>query len=45
MEFRQFKIRRDPECVICGDHPTQTGLIDYDEFCGAPLPAPAAADG
>jgi adenylyltransferase/sulfurtransferase len=45
MELRQFKIRRDPECVICGDHPTQTGLIDYDQFCGAPVATPSAAEG
>lgn len=34
MEFRQVKIRRDPNCAVCGDHPTVTSLIDYDEFCG-----------
>ena len=34
MEFRQVRIRRDPDCVLCGDHPTVTGLIDYDAFCG-----------
>ena len=28
--------RRDPDCVICGDHPTQTTLIDYHQFCGVP---------
>lgn len=36
MEFREVKIRRDPECPLCGDHPTITGLIDYEAFCGAP---------
>ena len=36
MEFRTLKIRRDPECVVCGDHPTVTELIDYDAFCGGP---------
>ena len=35
MEMRTFKIRRDPECVVCGDNPTITELIDYDQFCGA----------
>jgi adenylyltransferase/sulfurtransferase len=35
MEPRVFKIRRDPECVVCGDNPTVTELIDYDAFCGA----------
>ncbi|MHB8377113.1 MAG: molybdopterin-synthase adenylyltransferase MoeB [Dehalococcoidia bacterium] len=34
MEFRQVRIRRDPDCVLCGDHPTVTGLIDYEAFCG-----------
>lgn len=34
MEMRQVKVRRDPNCVVCGDHPTVTELIDYDEFCG-----------
>ncbi len=34
MELRQVRIRRDPNCVVCGDHPTITELIDYDAFCG-----------
>jgi len=34
MEVRQVKIRRDPHCVLCGDDPTVTELIDYDAFCG-----------
>jgi molybdopterin/thiamine biosynthesis adenylyltransferase/molybdopterin converting factor small subunit len=36
MEFRQVKVRRDPDCPVCGDHPTVTDLIDYHEFCGVP---------
>jgi adenylyltransferase/sulfurtransferase len=36
MEFREVKIRRDPECPVCGDNPTITQLIDYVEFCGLP---------
>jgi molybdopterin/thiamine biosynthesis adenylyltransferase len=36
MEFRIVKTRRDPNCPLCGDHPTVTQLIDYDEFCGGP---------
>jgi molybdopterin/thiamine biosynthesis adenylyltransferase/molybdopterin converting factor small subunit len=36
MEMRALKIRRDPECVVCGDHPTVTELIDYDAWCGGP---------
>ena len=34
MEMRQLRIRRRPDCVVCGDNPTITELIDYDEFCG-----------
>jgi adenylyltransferase/sulfurtransferase len=34
MEFRQVRIRRDPNCVLCGDNPTVTELIDYDAWCG-----------
>ncbi len=34
MQFREYKLRKDPGCPVCGPHPTVTGLIDYDEFCG-----------
>ena len=34
MKFRELKLRRDPECPVCGDRPTVTQLIDYDQFCG-----------
>jgi adenylyltransferase/sulfurtransferase len=34
MEFRELKLRRDPQCPLCGDHPTITQLIDYQVFCG-----------
>ncbi len=33
-EFRELKLRRDPECVACGDEATFTGFIDYEQFCG-----------
>jgi len=36
MKFRELKLRKNPECVICGNHPTVTQLIDYDQFCGIP---------
>jgi molybdopterin/thiamine biosynthesis adenylyltransferase/rhodanese-related sulfurtransferase/molybdopterin converting factor small subunit len=36
MKFRELKLRRNPECPVCGDHPTITKLIDYQEFCGVP---------
>jgi molybdopterin/thiamine biosynthesis adenylyltransferase/rhodanese-related sulfurtransferase/molybdopterin converting factor small subunit len=39
MRFRELKLRRDPECPVCGDNPTVRELIDYDQFCGV---APAA---
>jgi len=35
MTYRKIKIRKDPNCAICGDNPTVTELIDYDAFCGA----------
>jgi molybdopterin/thiamine biosynthesis adenylyltransferase/rhodanese-related sulfurtransferase len=34
MVFREVRLRRNPECPVCGDAPTQRGLIDYDLFCG-----------
>jgi adenylyltransferase/sulfurtransferase len=43
MEFREVELRRDPDCVVCGDAPTITALIDYEAFCGgatAPVAAP-----
>ena len=36
MEFRTVKIRRNPDCPLCGDNPTVTELIDYEAFCGVP---------
>ena len=39
MEFRELKLRRDPQCLLCGDHPTITQLIDYQVFCGGPPPS------
>ncbi len=36
MKFRELKLRRNPECPVCGDHPTVTKLIDYQQFCGIP---------
>lgn len=34
MSYRTVRVRKDPECPICGKNPTITGLIDYDAFCG-----------
>ena len=36
MRFRELKLRRNPECPVCGDHPTIRELIDYEQFCGIP---------
>jgi sulfur-carrier protein adenylyltransferase/sulfurtransferase len=35
MSYRQIRVRKDPNCAICGENPTVTGLIDYEDFCGA----------
>jgi molybdopterin/thiamine biosynthesis adenylyltransferase/rhodanese-related sulfurtransferase len=35
MEYRKLKVRKDPDCALCGENPTVTGLIDYEDFCGA----------
>ncbi len=34
MAFREVRLRRNPECPVCGEEPTQTGLVDYEIFCG-----------
>jgi molybdopterin/thiamine biosynthesis adenylyltransferase/rhodanese-related sulfurtransferase len=34
MRFRELKLRKNPECPVCGTNPTVTALIDYDHFCG-----------
>jgi molybdopterin/thiamine biosynthesis adenylyltransferase/rhodanese-related sulfurtransferase len=43
MRFRELKLRRDPECPLCGEKPTITQLIDYQAFCGVPPASTAAA--
>ncbi len=42
MKFRELKLRRDSECPVCGDQPTITELIDYEQFCGLPSHSEAA---
>lgn len=45
MRFQEFKVRRNPKCALCGDKPTISKLIDYEEFCGMrgqESPAPGA---
>ncbi len=36
MRFRELKLRKNPDCPVCGTHPTVTKLIDYHQFCGVP---------
>ncbi len=48
MRFRELKVRRDPDCPVCGESPSVTELIDYQQFCGivpAAPPEPVAGDG
>ena len=40
MKFRELKLRKDPDCPVCGTHPTVTKLIDYEQFCGIVPAAP-----
>jgi adenylyltransferase/sulfurtransferase len=42
MKFRELRLRRDPQCPLCGENPVITKLIDYQQFCGI-VPEPAAA--
>src|SRR5499426_681723 len=34
MAYRKIKVRKDPNCAVCGENPTVTSLIDYEDFCG-----------
>jgi adenylyltransferase/sulfurtransferase len=43
MSYRKIKVRKDPNCAICGENPTVTELIDYEAFCGAVSSAAADA--
>ena len=43
MKFRELKLRKDPDCPVCGTHPTVTKLIDYEQFCGVVPAAPEPA--
>jgi adenylyltransferase/sulfurtransferase len=36
MTFETVKLKKNPKCVVCGEHPTVTELIDYNAFCGVP---------
>jgi sulfur-carrier protein adenylyltransferase/sulfurtransferase len=43
MRFRELKLRKNPDCPVCGTHPTVTQLIDYDQFCGIAHETPQQA--
>ena len=43
MRFRELKLRKNPECPVCGAHPTVSRLIDYHQFCGVPRQEAAPA--
>lgn len=43
MEFRTFKLRRDRSCPVCGENPTITEPVDYEQFCGVPIINPTSA--
>ena len=43
MKFREFNLRRDPQCPVCGDSPTITKPIDYDQFCGVSTNIPTVS--
>jgi len=42
MSFREVKLKRNPNCPLCGENPTVTELIDYEIFCGIAAPEEAA---
>ena len=41
MRFREVRLRKNPNCALCGENPTVTGLIDYEDFCGIPAVEPS----
>jgi adenylyltransferase/sulfurtransferase len=43
MEFNEFRLKKDPKCPVCGDHPSVTELIDYEGFCGTSIGDEVAA--
>jgi len=44
MTFRQLKLRKNPDCPVCGQNPTITEPVDYYQFCGVPRPAQSGTD-
>jgi rhodanese-related sulfurtransferase len=45
MQFRELKLRKDPQCPVCGEQPTIRELIDYEAFCGLTPAGPEAGAG
>jgi adenylyltransferase/sulfurtransferase len=45
MRFRELKLRKNPECPVCGENPTVTALIDYQHFCGIVPETPTTSEG
>jgi sulfur-carrier protein adenylyltransferase/sulfurtransferase len=45
LEFRELKLRKNPDCPVCGTHPTIHGLIDYEAFCGITPAGPSDGHG
>jgi adenylyltransferase/sulfurtransferase len=43
LSFREVRLEKNPACPVCSEHPTQTGLIDYEAFCGVTAEGEAAA--
>lgn len=43
MDYREVRVRKDPDCAVCGEHPSVTELIDYEAFCGTISDEAAAA--
>ena len=44
LEFRTYKLRRDPNCPVCGNNPTITKPVDYEQFCGVPILDPKSLE-
>jgi sulfur-carrier protein adenylyltransferase/sulfurtransferase len=45
LQFRELALEKDPDCPVCGTHPTVTALIDYEAFCGVGAGSPESGDG
>ena len=45
LQFRELALQKDPDCPVCGEHPTVTELIDYEAFCEVGAGSPESGDG